>query len=273
MKIQYLGTAAAEGIPAVFCNCDLCRKARIAGGKNLRTRSQALIDGKLLIDYPPDSYTHMQSYKLNFATISSIIVTHSHQDHFYPWDFIFRSSPYGFNYAGKLTVYGNDKVTKKGQELIAQHFLQDKNAVEFQYLEPFKPFEVEGITVTALLATHDPNEHCYIYLLEKEGKRLVYAHDTGFFPEVTFSYLYGKHCNLLSLDCTMGRLNDGHYHMGLSDDISLVEKLTDMGCCCSDTTVVLNHFSHNGGLLYEELNQLVASRGYTVAYDGLEIEV
>ncbi len=28
MKLQYLGTAAAEGIPALFCNCPVCTAAR-----------------------------------------------------------------------------------------------------------------------------------------------------------------------------------------------------------------------------------------------------
>ena len=26
MKIQYLGTAAAEGIPAIWCDCPVCRR-------------------------------------------------------------------------------------------------------------------------------------------------------------------------------------------------------------------------------------------------------
>ncbi len=43
MKLQYLGTAAAEGWPALFCDCYSCRRARIAGGRNIRTRSQAML--------------------------------------------------------------------------------------------------------------------------------------------------------------------------------------------------------------------------------------
>ena len=48
MKLKYLGTAAAEGIPAMFCECNNCKEARRRGGRDLRTRSQALIDGKVL---------------------------------------------------------------------------------------------------------------------------------------------------------------------------------------------------------------------------------
>ena len=59
MKIQYLGTAAAEGWPALFCRCKACKEAARLGGKNLRTRSQAIIDDCLLVDFPPDTYLHM----------------------------------------------------------------------------------------------------------------------------------------------------------------------------------------------------------------------
>ena len=35
MKFRYLGTAASEGWPALFCNCEYCLKAKKLGGKNL----------------------------------------------------------------------------------------------------------------------------------------------------------------------------------------------------------------------------------------------
>ena len=62
MKILYMGTAAAEGWPALFCSCPICTQARDHGGKNLRTRTQALLDGSLLIDFPPDTYSHALRY-------------------------------------------------------------------------------------------------------------------------------------------------------------------------------------------------------------------
>ena len=34
MKIRYLGTAAAEGWPALFCSCPICTKARAEGGRS-----------------------------------------------------------------------------------------------------------------------------------------------------------------------------------------------------------------------------------------------
>lgn len=64
MQLQYLGTAAAEGFPGMFCSCAACERARKAGGKNIRTRSQAVIDDSLLIDFPADTYHHVLTHGL-----------------------------------------------------------------------------------------------------------------------------------------------------------------------------------------------------------------
>ncbi|HEX28759.1 TPA: hypothetical protein ENG04_01615 [Candidatus Poribacteria bacterium] len=56
MKVKFLGTAAAEGWPGVFCECENCRRAREAGGKNIRTRSSLLLNDIYKVDLPPDTY-------------------------------------------------------------------------------------------------------------------------------------------------------------------------------------------------------------------------
>lgn len=69
MKLQYLGTAAAEGIPAIFCECENCKRSRVLGGKNIRTRSQALVDDTLLIDFNADTYMHFLTYNVPLEKI------------------------------------------------------------------------------------------------------------------------------------------------------------------------------------------------------------
>ena len=86
MKLKYLGTAAAEAVPAPFCRCRVCERAREKGGRNVRTRSQALLDGRLLIDFPADTYLHALREGLRLYDISSCIITHCHSDHLYPGD-------------------------------------------------------------------------------------------------------------------------------------------------------------------------------------------
>ena len=87
MRIKYLGTAAAEGVPGIFCDCENCKRARKLGGKNIRTRSQAILDDTLLIDFPADTYMHFLRFNLPLTKIKSCIITHSHMDHLYPVEF------------------------------------------------------------------------------------------------------------------------------------------------------------------------------------------
>lgn len=67
MEFVYLGTAAAEGWPALFCSCNACLQAREKGGRNVRGRSQALVDGELLLDLPADTFSRTLEGRLDLT--------------------------------------------------------------------------------------------------------------------------------------------------------------------------------------------------------------
>ncbi len=274
MKIKYLGTAAAEGWPALFCDCDACRKARKLGGKNIRTRSQALIDDCLLIDYPPDAYAHMLKENLSFGKIATLLVTHSHQDHFYPLDLILRTKPYCYRLQTPLlTIYGNKTVAEEYQYAQRQEDpVELAKYVHFQVIEPFQRFETaEGYKVTPLLANHGSKEEdCLLYLIEKEGQTLFYANDSGIYPEETWHYLEGHHIDLVSFDCTGVIYSAGSGHMTIADNRLVKQRLLDIGCVDSSTQFIVNHFSHNGILMYDEIVEATKEDGFLVSYDGFE---
>lgn len=69
MNIQFLGTGAAEGIPALFCQCPLCRKAEAAGGREIRTRCGALVNNRILIDLTPDIFLHKLRFGLDLSAV------------------------------------------------------------------------------------------------------------------------------------------------------------------------------------------------------------
>ena len=275
MKIQYLGTAAAEGWPAVFCGCEACKKARALGGKNIRTRAQALLDEKLLLDLGPDTYFHTLQYGLCLEAVASVLVTHAHQDHFYPLELLLRSDPYAHTpAAAQLTVYGSAHVKAVYEDAVriddGQNFAQ---RVRFETVTEFVPFETaEGYTVTPLLANHAKNEKCLVYLVEKGGKRLFYAHDSGLYPDATWEYLKGRHLDLVSFDCTSVCGKDGMYHMGLPDNREAKQKLVALGCADETTQFVVTHFSHNGALMHDEIAREAAQDGFAAAYDGMAVE-
>lgn len=82
MKIRFLGTGAAEGVPAMFCGCENCINIRKLGEAEYRTRSQVLIDEILSIDFPPEAYSHSLKTGILLSKLKYLLVTHSHMDHF-----------------------------------------------------------------------------------------------------------------------------------------------------------------------------------------------
>lgn len=277
MEIQYLGTAAAEGLPALFCECETCRKARDAGGKEIRTRTQAVVDGEILIDFPPDTYTHALSYDLRLGQIQHLLVTHSHMDHFFPVELIHRHEHFGHNAKGMLHVYGNAAVEKAFYDAVLidrfrVHPLDD--AVRFIKIEPFAGFMASGFHIIPVPADHDKREDCLIYIIEKNGKCILYGHDTGMnLSSEAWECIFSHKYDLISLDATMGKIKADGYHMGLADDIAFAKMLEEKGCIRPDTVKVINHFSHNGGMTHGELEEFAREHGMAAAYDGMKVSV
>lgn len=272
MQVKFLGTAAAEGWPAIFCNCESCNKAREKGGKNLRTRSSCLIDEEYMVDFSADTYYHVCANHLDLTKVRHLLVTHSHNDHFYPEDLDMRKEPYGhLKNEFTLMVYGNEAV--KARFELADVEEDHKNRVAFQQLEPFRTYRMGEADVTPVLAQHMPNEQCFLYILSKAGKTLLYGHDTGIFPDETWEYLKKIRLDLVILDCTHGAAPVTQGHMGIPAVLETKRRLEQMNSADENTTFVITHFSHNGGLLQDELEAAVAPYHILVAYDGMELTV
>jgi phosphoribosyl 1,2-cyclic phosphate phosphodiesterase len=271
MKIQYLGTAAAEGIPAVWCGCDVCRKARKAAGREIRTRSQALIDDSLIVDFPPDAYFHMLQGSFDFRNFRNVLFTHSHQDHFYPEEFAMRSAEYAKDLSFPIQVYGNDIVVERLKNTLE---ISIPDRVIVHEVQEFQETDIDDFKVTPLLADHDPGEKCLIYIIERNGKTLLYANDTGNFPEKTWEFIERQQVrfDMLSMDCTMGADDSRHYHMGIPNILRAKERLLDDHLICEDTPIVATHFSHNHYTDFEGMEAELASYGMVMAYDGMSFE-
>lgn len=274
MNIRFLGTAAAEGWPALFCRCPICAGARELGGKNLRTRTQAVLDGELLIDFPPDTYCHAVQYGLELAKIHTLLVTHSHMDHWFPTDLIHRHEHFGHGAEGVLEVYGNQAV----KDAFDAHILIDRfkthpldGLVNFHVIHGGDRFRVNGWEITAVPADHDQREECLLYICKKDGKTVFYGHDTGVnLSAEAWTLLAAERYDLVSLDATMGKKSSKGYHMGLPDSEAVFQRLEDLGCLHDHTVKVVNHFSHNGGMTHEQIEAWGRERGILAAYDGME---
>ncbi len=279
MKIQYLGTGAAEATPAMFCQCRVCKAAFELGGKNIRTRSQTLVDDKILIDLPADTYMHFISNKINPQNIKTCIITHNHGDHLYSREMTMRRSGFAdiedaapINYYAtnsaycELTQMYNEKMSDK---------TENENRVKIHKIYPFTSFMSDGYKITPLKANHAPGTDPVIYVIEKNNKTLLYGHDTGRFPDETWQYLIDMKLrfNMVSLDSTYSTMNGNDFggHMNLTINNEVKNKMVSLGMADAFTVFVANHFFHRCGL-YEEIKAGAEEIGFLASYDGMVIE-
>ena len=270
MKLKYLGTAAAEGFPAVFCNCKYCREARELGGKNIRTRSQSLINDDLLIDFPPDTYHHFLTQSIEGDKIKYLLITHAHSDHLYSRDLFRHYGCYAHDMRVQtLELYGSSHTASTLEKNIPN--------VNVNVLKAFETVEIGSYRVTPIPARHMPGGEPFNYIIESEGKILLYAHDTGYFFDETFDYIEKNNIrfDMISMDCTNVDIPvpDTGSHMGFPNINRVVERLRSFGAVNESTVIYVNHFSHNGNPLHAHLCERAGEYGYHVSYDGCEIEI
>lgn len=275
MNILYMGTGAAEGIPGLFCHCRVCENARKIRGKELRTRCQAIINQEILMDFGPDTYAHYLQYDFPLPDIDTLLVTHCHTDHFYAADLEMRRDGLAYPTPGKLKIYGNNAVKEK----ILQEFGENERVlavIDFQMAKPFTPIDTPKYKIVPLLAKHARDQECLIYTIEekKTGKSILYAHDTGIFPEATWKYLKSTNdsFDLISLDCNSMLGKDGKNHMGYEDDLEVIKGLKDVKKVRDDTRIILNHFSHNSNVTHEEMVKALKNTEIEISYDGMVCE-
>ena len=281
MKISFHGTGASEGFPALFCECEHCVKVRSMEAKNFRMRTSCSVDESLLIDFSADTYARCLYGNLNLTKVKHVIITHSHGDHLYPLDLFRIIPPHGIHERSEpLYVYGNERVGKtlehygneRDGKTLENYGIASTSAskyLRFQMLEAFQSYQVGEHLVTPLPANHDPQEACFIYVIENGGKTLLYGHDTGPFFKETWKALAKFRLDAAVLDCThCGDACPYPTHMGIPDNLLIKRRMMAEGIADENTAFILTHFVHAYGPFYDSMQKLAAENGMIAAYDG-----
>lgn len=287
MKITFLGTGASEGIPALFCNCKLCREAREK--KIFHTRSQVLINDDLLIDFPPDTYYRSLHFGVRLDKIENVLVTHSHSDHLYGEDFYLRGQWSSFVLpVEKITLHGNravcDLLAKNGCTESGARKKESRGEVngyrvydissEYAVRHSFETFTAGQYTVTALPAVHMPGEECFNYILQHDGKTVLYAADTGYPSDDVFEFLINEkfRFDAIIVDGTYGLLDCHEGHMNFADNIKLREKFMSIGAAGEKTKCFITHVFHGAAIDLDTLDKAVPE-GFEYHADGFSFTV
>jgi len=249
MKIKFLGTGAAEGIPVIGCECKHCAIAS-KENKSKRLRSCILLknsDEFLLMD--PGVDIRQQLLKYNINKINVILVTHEHYDHAYGLK--------DFKY-WKENVGGNAKtILCAPQTLLNKISFLSEDAIQSGKLiiKPIKPYvftRVGSFNIKPVRIIH--TKHSFGYVIDAGNTKFVNLSDIAS-TNKNLIKKYTKH--LLNSDYfvinTPFFIKPKKKHLGIFEAIELGKKL-------DSKHIILSHFNHYN----KTHNELITSQRKTL---------
>ncbi len=267
MNLKLLGTGAADGIPALCSDSPVSRWAREYGGKDVRTRAAALLDGEIKLDLGPDTLAQLQRQGLDCADWTSLIFTHSDEDHLTVSELQYFLQPFNSHPFLAFPIYGNASVLQKISERYPGW------PIELVETHAFEKYSIAGYEFTPVRAMHGVTEEAHNLVFRKDGKTLVYATDTGIWPEETFEYFQGAKIDLLVIECTEGLRNSEYKgHLDANELLSVLSRLRSSEGIAESAKIVTTHHKHTGGR-HCALVKFLSPHGIDVGYDGMDIAV
>ncbi|MEG0741204.1 MAG: MBL fold metallo-hydrolase [Clostridia bacterium] len=287
MKMLFLGTGAGEGYPGRFCECPYCAYAREHGGRNLRVNSSAVINDEILLDMNAPTYDQAARFGLSLARVQAALITHPHSDHLYLPDLGWRAgrtdavglpveeqialgSAPRFTAQRFLDIYGNGYTEEAFK---AFPFDYAKLEMAFHRIEPGVPFACGAYRILPIRGEHVKYGYSTVYVVEHEGKTLLYATDSGNFDAEARELLRARHYDLIVMEGTggLGYFKEGH--MYLQKNAEWRRFFLENGCITEKTPFVLTHLSPHWTPPYDQYCDIAGEKGMIVAYDGYSLTI
>ncbi len=253
MKLTFLGTGTSTGVPAIGCDCKVCRSKDI---RDKRLRTSALVeldDGRqILIDCGPDF--RQQALSHPFTNLRGVLLTHHHYDHVGGTDDL---RPFCYHTDGGLDVWGKDYVIsdmhRRMPYSFAQHLYPGVPTFNTHVVDT-EPFIVDGdIEVTPL-----PVLHFKLPILGFKIGKLAYVTDCKTMPDSTLQLIKGV--DTLVINALRKKEHISHLNLQQAlDVISAVEP----------RQAFLIHLSHDMGLHADVEPTL--PQGVNIAVDGMTV--
>jgi len=267
MTIQLLGTGAADGVPPLFTANRLGAKSFDPSSKDYRTRAAALVDDCIKLDLGPDTMAQNQRFQIDPLLWDAIIFTHSHEDHFTVSEIQYTLHPFNANEYAPFVIYANPTV----KALIEARY--PDWPIEVVQTHLFQPTFIGDYKVTPVRARHSETEECQNLIIEKDGKKIGYMTDTGWWREPTWQFLEDVKLDAMVIECTDGLCDSGYDgHLDIRELDLVLDRLSKMGTISSSIPIVTTHHSHLGGS-HEELTAAMKPLGIAPGFDGMKITV
>jgi len=248
-------------------------------------RSAALVDDVLLLDLGPDVMSASLMHGISLAAVRWCLITHDHADHLDASHLSSRSPACGVVDGPRLELIATEGALRTAAAGLSPHLPPDgllHPKVQARLNLLVRPIAA-GQTlcagpyrVTAIPATHGGDQmSALLYAIERDGRSLFYATDTGPLPEDAWDGLrdWGGRFDTVVLDHTFGRAGRATTHLNADQFVETVDRLRDEGRLAQGCRVFAHHLGHHSNPDHDTLVAYSAGRGYQVAYDGLTVAV
>ena len=221
--------------------------------------SAALLNGCILLDTGPTVFRALEMIHAEKA-VKEILITHSHWDHF------------NVEVVNKL-VRLNPEICVSANAVVLS---QLDGSIRTRELKPGISFESCSCRFTALPANHaivdHPEETPLHYLCETPGGNCLYALDGAWMTTLAKRIIEKCKLQLIVWDATCGSDDDWRMfeHNTPAMLIQMREALQKMGVTDSNTRHLLSHLAR-AQLWTKEAEQRITSRGFEIAFDGMNV--
>ncbi|MFH1439493.1 MAG: MBL fold metallo-hydrolase [Candidatus Woesearchaeota archaeon] len=234
MKIKFLGTGTASGVPIWSCDCDVCKSDN---PKDKRFRSSILIEiepdskeedvKKVIIDFGPDFRTQLLTNHIK--RLDYVFLTHCHGDHMNGYIQLAQQKNLVFE-APKDVL--NEFTIRMGS---SKDWLKSRNPTI--KINPFEKKKINGVEIDTIALKHekdyDPNPvPCYGYLFKTRNFTFAYLSD---YNDIIESDKLKKVDLLVSDGAGMDNKKIGH--VGVIGSIEIYKKF-------KPKKMILTHISH-----------------------------
>lgn len=255
MKIIFLGTGTSVGVPAIGCDCPVCKSS---DPRNKRRRTSLYVEATgmhVVVDTPPDLRDQALEFKI--SRVDVVLFTHSHADHIFGFDDIRR-----FNTIQECVIpaYGSAETVsdlKRVFDYVDQEKVPGLYRPRIEFREISGPFDLGGIQVDPLSVDHGPKP-ALGFLFEAEGRTLGYVPDCHEMANDIISKLKGV--DVMILDALRHRPHSTH--LTVKDSIEILKRI-------GARQSYIIHMCHD--LDHEETGKNLPDSIY-VPHDGLTIE-
>ena len=264
MKLLFLGTGAAGSIRR--------NESEITDG--MRRCASMMIDDTVVVDIARQSFDYAVKLGKDPSVVTDIFLSHAHGDHFCHETLM----QYITAAKTKLRFWCH-----RGALENLNFTEEEKQRIDICPVEICDTWETAGMTVTALPANHlvgdfSSAEKPLHYIFEKDGKKLYYGCDGGWYTAIEWEYFrkYKVVFDAVILDATVGE-DTGNFRIATHNNLAMLNilalALRQNGMLADKAILIADHIG--GGLynLEKPLAETFAEMGMIAAEDGGVVEI